>query len=62
MLNSFVHIWMYLYYALAAIGPHMQKYLKWKRYLTTMQLVSHSYLKTLPSQPLNGTESAIGAK
>ena len=40
MINSFVHIWMYLYYALAAIGPHMQKYLGWKRYLTALQLVS----------------------
>ena len=40
MLNSFVHIFMYTYYGLAAIGPHMQKYLWWKRYLTRMQLVS----------------------
>ena len=39
MLNSFVHIFMYTYYGLAAIGPHMQKYLWWKRYLTRMQLV-----------------------
>ncbi|KAL4235653.1 hypothetical protein ACF0H5_004048 [Mactra antiquata] len=39
MLNSFIHIFMYSYYTLAAIGPHMQKYLWWKRYLTTMQLM-----------------------
>ncbi|XP_045158476.2 elongation of very long chain fatty acids protein 4-like [Mercenaria mercenaria] len=39
MLNSFVHIFMYAYYGLAAIGPHMQKYLWWKRYLTRMQLI-----------------------
>jgi len=38
MLNSFVHIFMYMYYGLAALGPHMQKYLTWKRYLTRMQL------------------------
>uniref|UniRef100_A0A8C5Q9D7 Elongation of very long chain fatty acids protein n=1 Tax=Leptobrachium leishanense TaxID=445787 RepID=A0A8C5Q9D7_9ANUR len=40
MLNSFVHIFMYLYYALAVLGPSMQKYLWWKRYLTLLQLVN----------------------
>lgn len=39
LVNSFVHVVMYSYYALAAIGPHMQKYLWWKRYLTSLQLV-----------------------
>ncbi|XP_071952654.1 very long chain fatty acid elongase 4-like [Antedon mediterranea] len=39
MLNSFVHVVMYSYYALSAIGPHMQKYLWWKRYMTQLQLV-----------------------
>ncbi|CAH1256890.1 ELOVL4 [Branchiostoma lanceolatum] len=39
MLNSFIHIVMYLYYGMAAVGPHMQKYLWWKRYLTSMQLI-----------------------
>lgn len=39
MLNSFVHIWMYLYYGLAAMGPHIQKYLWWKKYLTKLQMV-----------------------
>ncbi|XP_064606299.1 very long chain fatty acid elongase 4-like [Liolophura sinensis] len=39
MLNSFVHIIMYTYYGCAAIGPHMQKYLWWKRYLTRLQLL-----------------------
>lgn len=41
-LNTFVHIFMYTYYGLAAIGPHMQKYLWWKKYLTKLQLVSTS--------------------
>ncbi|KAG7299665.1 hypothetical protein JYU34_016658 [Plutella xylostella] len=36
--NSFVHVVMYAYYGLAAFGPHMQKYLTWKKYLTTLQL------------------------
>ncbi|KAI1883140.1 hypothetical protein AGOR_G00242160 [Albula goreensis] len=39
MINSFVHVIMYLYYGLAALGPHMQRFLWWKRYLTTLQLV-----------------------
>ncbi|XP_043362164.1 elongation of very long chain fatty acids protein 4-like [Dermochelys coriacea] len=38
MLNSFVHIFMYLYYGLASLGPQMQRYLWWKRYLTILQL------------------------
>lgn len=40
LVNTFVHIIMYSYYGLAAIGPHMQKYLWWKKYLTSLQLVS----------------------
>lgn len=39
MVNTFVHVLMYSYYGLAALGPHMQKYLWWKRYLTSLQLV-----------------------
>ncbi|XP_038048772.1 elongation of very long chain fatty acids protein 4-like isoform X1 [Patiria miniata] len=39
MLNSFVHIIMYSYYGLAALGPGMQKYLWWKRYMTQIQLM-----------------------
>ncbi|KAI1277766.1 putative protein for very long chain fatty acid elongation [Halotydeus destructor] len=38
-LNSLVHVVMYLYYALAAIGPQMQPYIWWKRYITKMQLI-----------------------
>ncbi|KAM6320822.1 LOW QUALITY PROTEIN: very long chain fatty acid elongase 4-like [Aegotheles albertisi] len=38
MLNSFVRIFMYGYYALASLGPQMHCYLWWKRYLTIMQL------------------------
>ena len=40
LINSFVHVLMYTYYGLSAIGPHMQKYLWWKKYLTRIQLVS----------------------
>lgn len=30
---------MYTYYMLAAVGPEMQKYLWWKKYLTRLQIV-----------------------
>jgi elongation of very long chain fatty acids protein 4 len=40
MLNSFVHTIMYAYYGLSALGPWVQKYLWWKKYITQMQLVS----------------------
>jgi len=40
MINSWIHAVMYVYYGLAAIGPSMQKYLWWKKHMTTLQLVS----------------------
>lgn len=39
MINSFIHIIMYSYYLVASLGPQYQKYLWWKRHLTTMQMV-----------------------
>jgi phosphatidylglycerophosphate synthase len=39
MINTFVHIIMYTYYMLAAMGPRFQKYLWWKKYLTVLQMV-----------------------
>ncbi|XP_065172157.1 very long chain fatty acid elongase AAEL008004-like [Atheta coriaria] len=39
LLNTFVHIIMYTYYMLAALGPHLRKYLWWKKYLTVLQMV-----------------------
>ncbi|KAM5284536.1 very long chain fatty acid elongase 4 [Hipposideros larvatus] len=38
-MNSFIHVIMYSYYGLTALGPWIQKYLWWKRYLTMLQLV-----------------------
>ncbi|XP_059142596.1 elongation of very long chain fatty acids protein 4-like [Physella acuta] len=38
LINSFIHAVMYTYYALAAFGPEMRKYLWWKKYLTKMQI------------------------
>ena len=39
MWNSLVHVLMYSYYFLAAAGPAAQRYLWWKKYLTSMQMV-----------------------
>lgn len=39
LVNSLVHIVMYLYYGLASFGPTMHPYLGWKRYLTVLQLL-----------------------
>ncbi|XP_039282285.1 elongation of very long chain fatty acids protein 7 [Nilaparvata lugens] len=38
VLNSGVHVVMYTYYFLAGLGPEVQKYLWWKRYITRIQL------------------------
>lgn len=53
ILNCFVHTIMYLYYALSVLGPRVQKFLWWKRYLTQLQLIQfvaifvHSVYNTL---------------
>ncbi|XP_074641149.1 very long chain fatty acid elongase 4-like [Tubulanus polymorphus] len=39
MFNSTIHTFMYTYYGLAAMGPSMQKYLWWKKYMTKLQLL-----------------------
>jgi len=38
-INTLVHTIMYAYYGLSVLGPQMQPYLWWKRYLTQLQLV-----------------------
>ena len=43
LLNTFVHIIMYLYYMIAAMGPNYQKYIWWKKYLTALQMVLVSF-------------------
>ncbi|XP_011495487.1 PREDICTED: elongation of very long chain fatty acids protein AAEL008004 [Ceratosolen solmsi marchali] len=44
LINSFIHILMYAYYMLSAFGPEMQKYLWWKKHLTSLQLVQFSII------------------
>ncbi|CAH0627406.1 unnamed protein product [Chrysodeixis includens] len=38
-LNSLVHVFMYTYYGLSALGPNVAKYLWWKKYMTKFQLI-----------------------
>jgi len=59
-LNTGIHTIMYLYYYLSTLGPNVQKYLWWKKYLTQVQLIQfvllgvHScYLYTLPKTDYN---------
>ncbi|CAN7998837.1 unnamed protein product [Ixodes hexagonus] len=51
-LNVFVHIIMYSYYFLATLGPGAQKYLWWKKYLTTLQIAQFVISMTHMSIPL----------
>lgn len=44
ILNNFVHVLMYFYYMLSAMGPQYQKYLWWKKYMTELQIVSDAHL------------------
>ncbi|KAG7299667.1 hypothetical protein JYU34_016659 [Plutella xylostella] len=37
--NSLVHVFMYTYYALSAVGPEAVKYLFWKKYMTSLQMI-----------------------
>lgn len=38
LVNTLVHIIMYTYYALSSLGPSVQPYLWWKKYITQIQL------------------------
>lgn len=39
LINNLVHVIMYFYYMVAAMGPEYQKYLWWKKHLTHLQLL-----------------------
>ncbi|KAH6927297.1 hypothetical protein HPB50_001562 [Hyalomma asiaticum] len=51
-LNVFVHMIMYSYYFLATFGPSVRKYLWWKKYLTTLQIVQFVLIMIHLSIPL----------
>lgn len=46
LVNSSVHVFMYSYYGLSAMGPQMQKYLWWKKHITHYQLVQFAWAMT----------------
>lgn len=39
LLNVFVHMFMYFYYMIAAMGPKYSRYIWWKQHMTTLQMV-----------------------
>ncbi|XP_072949170.1 very long chain fatty acid elongase 7-like [Epargyreus clarus] len=55
-MNCSIHVIMYSYYGMAALGPRYTKYLWWKKYLTMMQLIqfflviAHIVVQTYTSQ------------
>jgi len=51
-LNTGVHVVMYLYYFLAALGPKVQLYLWWKKYLTKLQMAQFVIFIVHAIQPL----------
>ena len=51
-LNMGIHTIMYFYYFLAALGPQVQKYLWWKKYLTKMQMAQFALFFLHAIQPI----------
>lgn len=52
MINCFIHIIMYTYYLLSALGPSLRPYLWWKKYLTMLQLAQFTLILIHVSQAL----------
>jgi elongation of very long chain fatty acids protein 4 len=48
MFNCFVHVLMYSYYFISALGQEFKKWLWWKRYLTIIQ-VNYIFIVQSPS-------------
>lgn len=66
LINNMVHVIMYTYYMVAAMGPEYQKYLWWKKHLTTIQLVRFKrfcFMLTTESLPVfrGGVRWEIGS-
>ena len=51
-LNSAVHVAMYSYYFLSSLGPSVQPYLSWKKYLTGLQMTQFLVFIAHAVQPL----------
>ncbi len=46
VINCFIHVLMYSYYALSSFGPKIQQFLWWKKYITQIQLLQFALLCT----------------
>ncbi|XP_064153073.1 elongation of very long chain fatty acids protein 7a [Anguilla rostrata] len=46
LLNCIVHVIMYTYYGLSALGPAYQRYLWWKKHLTSIQCIQFVLVTT----------------
>ncbi|XP_046669192.1 elongation of very long chain fatty acids protein AAEL008004-like [Homalodisca vitripennis] len=52
LVNNLVHVIMYFYYMMSALGPQYQKYLWWKKHLTTLQLAQFTLVFVHSAQVL----------
>ncbi|KAH6929093.1 hypothetical protein HPB50_023391 [Hyalomma asiaticum] len=52
LINQAVHVIMYTYYFLAALGPAVRPYLWWKRYLTRLQIAQFVFALVHISIPI----------
>uniref|UniRef100_A0A224XG06 Elongation of very long chain fatty acids protein n=1 Tax=Panstrongylus lignarius TaxID=156445 RepID=A0A224XG06_9HEMI len=57
--NTFVHILMYGYYLLAALGPKVHKYLWWKKYITRAQISQFFVILIYLGLLLSGSECTV---
>uniref|UniRef100_A0A1A9W5Z7 Elongation of very long chain fatty acids protein n=1 Tax=Glossina brevipalpis TaxID=37001 RepID=A0A1A9W5Z7_9MUSC len=63
LLNNMVHVMMYFYYLVAAMGPQYQKLLWWKKYMTRIQLGQFVFiLLYLAAMVMKGCELSQGVK
>lgn len=51
-INCLVHVIMYSYYFLSSLGPALQPYLWWKRYLTQLQIIQLAFFAVYATIPM----------
>lgn len=52
LINNIVHVIMYFYYMMSAMGPEYHKYLWWKKHLTSLQLLQFTLVFIHSAQAL----------
>ena len=60
MVNSLVHTVMYFYYGISALGPEYRRYIWWKKYLTTFQMVCYPFCYFFPTSVILDTVCGCG--